>query len=93
MDTGGIDASTTQLWDAVRAIQRQERTSTPLESLYKTVESLCLSGQGGALYETLQEVCQDHLRTQAAELKKYPLIPSMFFHSCLYCGDICLDFP
>ena len=53
---------------AVRAIHRSEPVSMSLEILYQSVETLCAEKKANLLYNSLKQLCEEHIREQVPKL-------------------------
>ena len=62
-----------QTWDklkeAVVAVQTSRPVSTPLEELYQAVENLCSHKMAPKLYNNLEALCVDHVKTNMVNFK------------------------
>lgn len=65
-----------QLWpslqQAIKAIQHKHSIALSLEILYRHVESLCAAKKESLLYDSLKQVCEEHVENLIPELTKYP---------------------
>ena len=65
-----------QLWppleQAIKAIQHKHSIALSLEILYRHVENLCAAKKESQLYDSLKQVCEEHITDLIPELTKYP---------------------
>jgi cullin-4 len=79
-----------QLWpslnQAIKAIQHKHSIALSLEILYRHVESLCAAKKEDTLYDSLKQVCEEHITSLIPELTKYPFfwLKSFLIHYCLF---------
>ena len=74
-----------KLWpllnEAVNAIHLSKPVSISLEILYRHVENLCSEKKANLLYESLKQLCEEHIKSELPKLTKYPFFYSHFFHN------------
>ncbi len=68
-----------KLKEAVHAIHASTSISSSLEELYKAVENLCSHQMSSALYEKLQDVCENHVKSNIGQFLAYPFWNSILF--------------
>jgi cullin-4 len=68
-----------QLWpsleQAIKAIQHKHSIALSLEILYRHVENLCAAKKESQLYDSLKQICEEHITDLIPELTKYPFLP------------------
>jgi cullin 4 len=56
-----------ELCKALNTICKGEKLDMPLERLYRGVEDICRGGKDKELYETLRQICEEHLQKSALQ--------------------------